>query len=291
MMRPTVLRLAVCLGLFLPSPTVVQAQGLFESLFGGGNARPQRPQFSPSMRSRHMLRRQSQPWWLRSRQREKSRSRHYTAMCVRMCDGYYFPLSHRARRGKFYKLARRCSESCGSEAKLFYMPSSSDDVANMTDLSGRAYDQIDTAFLYRKKLVKSCTCKPMPWSHEARSKHAEYAAERAKKDGRTRSKTQRVAALSGTPAGSKGQHRSIVESLDEDGLANGDGVTDETSSEAAAASVAKPRARRTKRKARRKYRLRYGRVRVRRIPRHAYPQPGPRVKYKYLKPNHRVRYH
>ena len=143
-----------------------------------------------------------------------------------MCDGYYWPMSNRATRGKFYDLARRCEDSCNGDAKLFYMPSGRGDVKRMTDLSGRAYEHINTAFLYRKKLVKSCTCKPMPWSYSARAKHMQYAAkEREQRLRLEQQERQRHVALQRPQQDTEFDHvqrsrarksrRTIVESLDE----------------------------------------------------------------------------
>ena len=127
-------------------------------------------------------------------------------MCVRMCDGYYWPMTHRATRGKFYELANRCRASCDGDAQLFYISSSNRDVAKMTDLSGRAYEHLNTAFLYRKKLIKSCTCKPMPWSVGERTRHLRYAELEAEKRLRQEQSRRRVAEGG----------RTIIESLDED---------------------------------------------------------------------------
>ncbi len=167
------------------------------------------------LRGRYLHHNQSVPWWRYNPQAQPRQPRHYTAMCVRMCDGYYWPVSNRARRGKFYELSQRCRNSCNGEAKLFYMPSVNGDVKRMTDLSGRAYEHIDTAFLYRKKLVKSCTCKPMPWSFSARARHMQYAAEEAEKRARRQRDALRVAATPLEQRGTRKAGRTIIESLDE----------------------------------------------------------------------------
>lgn len=166
-----------------PAPTSSNAQGFLQSLFGGGHQA--RPRMMPPRRGfnarRYSPHNQNGPWWQYRQSRPHNRTGRFTAMCVRMCDGYYWPMSDRTSRGKFYDLARRCEDSCNTEAKLFYLPAYSRDVRHMTDLTGRAYEHIDTAFLYRKKLVKSCSCKPMPWSYSAKAKHMRYAAREAEK--------------------------------------------------------------------------------------------------------------
>ncbi len=99
----------------------------------------------------------------------------YRTLCVRTCDGYYFPISSRVSSNKFSRDARRCETQCGSDAKLFYMPRQSDGVNDMTDLSGRVYGRLPTAFSYRKSLINGCTCKPMPWSAAETARHNRYA--------------------------------------------------------------------------------------------------------------------
>jgi hypothetical protein len=108
----------------------------------------------------------------------------YRTVCVRMCDGYYWPLSSKASRSSFYRDAKVCEASCAGEARLFYLPSASDDIGSMVDLTGRAYGRLETAFLYRKSLVSSCACKPAPWSQVEAMRHQTYAAVAAMEDAR-----------------------------------------------------------------------------------------------------------
>ncbi len=100
----------------------------------------------------------------------------YTTMCVRMCDGFYFPISHRVPRSRFHRDADICRERCpGSEARLFYHSSASGSMRDAADLTGRAYARLPIAFRHRKQLVKGCGCKPEPWSVEALARHEGYA--------------------------------------------------------------------------------------------------------------------
>lgn len=104
-----------------------------------------------------------------------SGGRKYRTMCVRLCDGYYFPVSNATTHKTFQRDANMCESGCGSEARLFYMPAGETDVDKMSDLTGAAYSALPNAFKYRKTLVSGCTCKPMPWSEAARSRHRGYA--------------------------------------------------------------------------------------------------------------------
>ncbi len=106
-------------------------------------------------------------------------------MCVRMCDGYYWPLNQTASRGNFHREAKLCQASCSSEAKLFYHANSSPDVDGMVDLSGRAYARLPNAFKYRKALVGGCQCKSAPWTEVELDRHRHYAALDAKAAAKT----------------------------------------------------------------------------------------------------------
>lgn len=113
----------------------------------------------------------------------------YRTLCVRTCDGYYFPIGNAVSRGRFMRDAAQCRASCGEEARLFYLPSGSENVATMLDLAGRSYLRMPTAFKYRKSLTDGCSCRPMPWSSAELQRHQRYAEEAA-----------RTAALSAKPA-------------------------------------------------------------------------------------------
>jgi hypothetical protein len=103
----------------------------------------------------------------------------YRTLCVRLCDGFYFPISEGVRREGLYRDSRACMQRCDGEARLFYYPTFGGSVETMVDLSGRSYTELPNAFRYRKSLVEGCACKPAPWSAEAAARHQGYAAEGA----------------------------------------------------------------------------------------------------------------
>ena len=86
----------------------------------------------------------------------------YRTLCVRLCDGFYFPISFATRGDGLARDAEQCTASCGLEARLFYHPNPGGSVEGMTDLLGRAYSALPTAFTYRKTLVTGCSCRPPP---------------------------------------------------------------------------------------------------------------------------------
>lgn len=125
----------------------------------------------------------------------------YRTVCVRLCDGYYWPVSSVATRGRLYHDAGTCRSSCGTEARLFYLPRGSDDVAHMTDLTGRVYGRLPEAFLYRKEMVGGCTCKPEPWSAAELARHEAYAVAEAQQ----KEEAQAVAAAAPDAGGAEQQ--------------------------------------------------------------------------------------
>ncbi len=145
------------------------AQGFFQQLFGFGQ--PSAP--PPSLRS---FRRSSPYGFGRSQSYRRYQSYgSYRTLCVRTCDGFYWPISANTTRDKFDHDSDVCESNCTSKARLYYLPHRSDDIENMTDLSGRTYGELRTAYAYRKKLVTGCSCKPMPWAKSEKARHEHYA--------------------------------------------------------------------------------------------------------------------
>lgn len=106
----------------------------------------------------------------------------FRTLCVRLCDGYYFPISHATTQDRFAKDALTCQSKCGGEAKLFVHRNPGQTQEQMVDLQGRPYAQLPTAFLYRTQYVAQCKCQPDPWDAEAKERHRVYAlAESARK--------------------------------------------------------------------------------------------------------------
>ena len=106
----------------------------------------------------------------------------YRTLCVRACDGFYFPLRHDARRQSFAPDIKSCRTACGDTARLFYFLENGGSVETMVDLAGRKYAELPQAFAYRKALVPGCACKPVPWSGEEAERHQGYAITEAAKN-------------------------------------------------------------------------------------------------------------
>ncbi len=165
--------------------TEALAQGFFQNLFGFGggasspNAAP-RPTSPPAQDYRYREPAAPPPRSVGADTQPTEKGGKYRTMCVRMCDGYYFPVSASVSRRDFYRDARICKKSCGTEAVLFYHSSSSGDASTMIDLTGRAYARLPNALRYRKQLVDGCKCRPEPWSATEIARHHRYAMEAAR---------------------------------------------------------------------------------------------------------------
>ena len=102
----------------------------------------------------------------------------YRTMCVRMCDGYYFPVSFKARSGELETDAQYCNSNCyNAPTKLFYYSNPGGSIENMRALDGSLYKDIANAFKYRKKYVADCRCKAEPWSARAKQQHQSWGLE------------------------------------------------------------------------------------------------------------------
>jgi Protein of unknown function (DUF2865) len=99
----------------------------------------------------------------------------YRTMCVRLCDGFYWPISNSASSSDFNADKRTCETSCMAPAKLYYQTDKGENPARMLGLDGKTYKSLDTAFAYRKSLQPACRCKADPWSSLEQARHQSYA--------------------------------------------------------------------------------------------------------------------
>jgi hypothetical protein len=103
----------------------------------------------------------------------------YQTMCVRTCDGYYWPVAYPAKRSDFKRDASVCRATCGAETRLYSRSGPGDDAEAMRDADGVSYGSTETAFAYRKGLINGCSCKPMPWSDGEQARHEGYVLAQA----------------------------------------------------------------------------------------------------------------
>ncbi|MEZ5907233.1 MAG: DUF2865 domain-containing protein [Hyphomicrobiaceae bacterium] len=109
----------------------------------------------------------------------------YRTLCVRTCDGYYFPVSFATLPNHFERDEQVCQSKCAAPTELYYYQNPGASVEQMMSYrSQELYTKLPAAFRYRKELVRGCSCKP-----------AEYAGA----DGTPGSKPQKDAPPATTP--------------------------------------------------------------------------------------------
>lgn len=113
----------------------------------------------------------------------KSSGGTYRTLCVRLCDGYYFPVSFQTTRDNLQRDAKLCEKSCGSPARLFYYSNPGQEPEDMQDLKGKPYKDLKVAFLHRAQYIEGCQCKPQPWDEASLAKHRAYAAAAERRKG------------------------------------------------------------------------------------------------------------
>jgi hypothetical protein len=92
----------------------------------------------------------------------------YRSLCVRTCDGYYFPISFSTRGDQLTTDAQTCQAMCpGAEAELFYYPNPGGGPETMVSLTGTLYSSLPTAFQYRESFHPECSCHPSGYSTAA----------------------------------------------------------------------------------------------------------------------------
>jgi hypothetical protein len=84
----------------------------------------------------------------------------YRTVCVRTCDGYYFPISFETTPDHFREDEQTCQRMCpAAEVQLYTYHNPGEDVSQAVSLNGRFYTELPTAFQYRKALSPTCSCR------------------------------------------------------------------------------------------------------------------------------------
>jgi hypothetical protein len=142
------------------SAAVSRQRGLFESLFGPGSiVSPPGTGDAPGLGD--------------------SPSGTYRTLCVRTCDGYYWPVSFSTVPSRFAEDNRVCQRMCpAAQVMLFAHRNPGEEVAQAVSLNGQSYSDLPNAFLYRKQFTSSCSCRRSgeTWAHALQ--HLEDTGER-----------------------------------------------------------------------------------------------------------------
>jgi len=91
----------------------------------------------------------------------------YRTVCVRTCDGAYFPVSFATVPARFPDDERSCKALCpAAEATLFAYRNPGEDINQAVSISGQPYSALPNAFKFRTEFNPSCGCKAVgqTWS-------------------------------------------------------------------------------------------------------------------------------
>jgi Protein of unknown function (DUF2865) len=235
--------------------TAAPAQSFFEQLFGFGQSKPAYPPLAqsrpgqPAIAAPTSARAASEDESTARRERQqraRDRDREtedaggaYQTMCVRTCDGYYWPVRYPVARRDFKRDAAQCEATCGADTKLYYRPGPGIDAEEMKDMDGRSYGASETAFAYRRGLINGCACRPMPWTDGERARHEAYALIETEKAIRIAQAEADKATALAAAAGAKNAPENDEPSL---AMANaGEGETPASPGPAEAAAIAEAR--------------------------------------------------
>lgn len=85
----------------------------------------------------------------------------FRTLCVRTCDGYYFPISFSTTSDRFAADEAQCEKMCpGAETALYFHPMPNGDAEQSISLrSGEPYQNLPNAFSYRKNVDTACSCR------------------------------------------------------------------------------------------------------------------------------------
>jgi hypothetical protein len=120
----------------------------------------------------------------------------YRSVCVRLCDGFYYPLHYSTYGSQLAQDAERCQANCAAPAELYVYRNPGQEIEQAISLNGSAYMDLPVALKYRKEYVQGCSCKQAeynPTEIEEANKRAEAEATAtapAKGKGKPGAKTQ-----------------------------------------------------------------------------------------------------
>jgi uncharacterized protein DUF2865 len=144
-----------------PPPPPSGPGNFFANLFGGGNNNPAQslPPPSPDM---------------------AAPSGTYRTVCVRSCDGGYFPISFATVPQRFADDERTCKALCpATDATLFTYRNPGEDINQAVSVNGQNYTSLPNAFRYRTEFSPTCSCKApgQTWADALKSIDDKTAAE------------------------------------------------------------------------------------------------------------------
>lgn len=96
----------------------------------------------------------------------------FRTVCVRTCDGAYFPVSFATYQARFQDDEKTCKALCpATEATLFAYRNPGEDINQAVSINGQPYSSLPNAFKFRTEFNPSCACKAagQTWSDALKS--------------------------------------------------------------------------------------------------------------------------
>jgi hypothetical protein len=84
----------------------------------------------------------------------------YQTVCVRTCDGYYFPISYSTVPDRFAEDQRSCQRQCpASQVDLYTYRNPGEAIDQAVSANGQPYTALPNAYRYRKEVTRACSCR------------------------------------------------------------------------------------------------------------------------------------
>jgi len=84
----------------------------------------------------------------------------FHTVCVRTCDGYYFPVSYSTASTRFADDEKTCQRLCpASEVALYSFRNPGEDMDQAVSNTGQLYTALPNAYRYRKEMTAGCSCR------------------------------------------------------------------------------------------------------------------------------------
>lgn len=98
----------------------------------------------------------------------------YHTVCVRTCDGYYFPISYSTLPTHFAEDEKVCQRECpAADVALYSYRNPGESMDQAVSTSGQLYTALPSAYRYRTQLVSGCSCRKAGESWEDALKNAD----------------------------------------------------------------------------------------------------------------------
>jgi hypothetical protein len=85
----------------------------------------------------------------------------FRTVCVRTCDGFFYPISAATNPGRFAEDEKACRQSCpAADVQLYSHRNPGEDINQAVSVSSQQpYTALPNAFRYRTALDQSCSCR------------------------------------------------------------------------------------------------------------------------------------